>query len=167
MLVHIDVETTGLDPDVHQICEVAWAVDRGPIKSGRVSIPKHAIVDPDAMYINNHWRRIDSMQLLNTVELYNDLKDNTLCGVNIAFDESFLRVLLGGTPWHYRKLDLPSYAMAKFDLELPPSSKMIEDLLVIAGFILPEVEHHSAAGDVELQRAMFDCLRGYPCDTSV
>lgn len=156
-LVHIDVETTGLDITKHDICEVAWAVGKGPVKTGKVLFnAKNA--DPEAMEINKFYEREGSLQPLDYEDLLLDLHNATLVGMNIAFDVMFLRKLLGYEPWHYRKLDIESYAMATIGLTKLPSSKDIQRLLIDEGYTLDYESDHSAKGDVLSQREVFGIL---------
>jgi hypothetical protein len=65
-------------------------------------------------------------------------------------------------PWHYRKLDIESFAAAHMGLALyskPPGLKEIATWLREAGNDIPWPDH-TAAGDVATMRACYLALAG-------
>src|SRR5262249_5149900 len=120
-VIVVDVETSGLDPEVHYAVEIAWwnlSTDQR-----ECFIPAHSVsdvlasADIEALRINHDIDRIagwpqDDGRMLNA--LNEQLCGNTLAGSNPAFDESFLRPLLRrhghDAGWHHRKWDLSAYA---------------------------------------------------------
>lgn len=162
-LVHIDCETTGLDDRVHEICEVAWAVDNGPVKYGKVDFDPTE-VDSEAMEINKFYDRQADLPEADLDELRKDLEGATLCGMNVRFDAGFLRELIGEEIWSYRLLDIQSYAMGVLNSVTPMSSRNIKKVLdtMLESLVLPPLRNspdHTARGDVESQREMFNVLR--------
>ena len=55
-LVYLDVETTGLDPELHEVWEIAYAVNDGPILSSFVD---HTLLgaDPVALTVGQYHNR--------------------------------------------------------------------------------------------------------------
>lgn len=186
-LVFLDTETTGLDPVRHQVFEVAWAVDDGPLK--RVVL-KHDLgegADPRALRVNKYLdRRIDEcpfglynygdepaahlMENMGDHEaalraIRQDWSDAHLVCSNPAFDESFLVPYLrkygitwDAPFWHHRKVALESYAMAKFGWTQPKGMKAVRDELVDHHQLpIPEPDH-TAVGDVIVLRQCFHAL---------
>lgn len=157
-LVFLDTETTGLDPSRHEVWELAYAVgEYGPLFGGVVY---HSLrnADPFALKLNGYHERT-SLGRYSDVELSarEALKGNVLVGANPAFDAAFLRARWGVTPWHYRMLDVESYAMPILGFDRPKGLKDIYLDLTSRGVELPENDH-SAAGDVATLREAYYAL---------
>lgn len=78
-------------------------------------------------------------------------KDATMVAANPAHDKSFLlknRLF----PFHYRMLDIESYAKGKLGLDYVPSMRDIYSELSDRGYDIPRPDH-SAEGDVVATRA--------------
>ena len=159
-IAYVDVETTGLDPQLHDIWEIAWAVDDAPITS---AIVNHSTITADAkaLEINGYFERLDALRgewskvRAETRESYlmGALEGNTLCAANPAFDAGFLRARWGQSPWKYRLLDIEAYAMGALGYHEPKGLKTIaDDLRAKFGAEIPEPDH-TAAGDVATLRA--------------
>lgn len=152
--VFLDCETTGLDPDRHEIWEIAYAVDDGPVESSCV---RHEIRtgDPAALKISGYvergrrgsgwWISADLWE----IDLKLDLAGATLVGANPAFDASFLRARWGCAPWLYRLLDVETYAMPALGLDVPKGLNFIAEQLGV------EAPDHTTGQDVETTRACF------------
>ena len=80
-----------------------------------------------------------------------------MVAANPTFDKGFLEVNLMFN-FHYRMLDVQSYAMAKLGLEYMPSMNQIHDVLIERGnsFTTPD---HSSRNDVLFMREAFNVLR--------
>ena len=161
-LIYLDTETTGLDPDRHEIWELAYAVDDGPIQSG---IMFHSLrhADPKALAMNGYWERSKGVSPDEWADLEISVRfameGATLVGANPAFDAAFLRARWGVTPWRYRTLDIESYAMPLFGWNEPRGLKDIAaHLRDVNGEDIPKPDH-SAAGDVATLRACHRALR--------
>lgn len=151
--VYLDTETTGLDPERHQIWEIAFAVDDGPIQSGTVT---HRIdtADPKALEINHYEERVDKLALrlpavramLLEASALHALTGATLVGANPAFDAAFLRARWHESPWKYRLLDIEAFAMPGLGLHEPRGIAYIAEALGV------QAPDHTAAGDVHTLR---------------
>lgn len=156
-LVFLDLETTGLDPETHEVWEAAWAVDDGPIQT--VQLPHSlATADPEALTANRYWERVGHPNPHRDILLRGVLQDVTIVGANPAFDAAFLRARWKSAPWHYRLLDVQAYAMPLLGHERPKGLFDICAELKEKGFDIP-MPDHTAAQDVEALRACFKALR--------
>lgn len=164
-IVYLDTETTGLDPALHEVWEIAWAVDDGPVQAAFVA--HHlAGADQDALRIGGHDVRCGphpygKVMFWNSGfedELRDALTGNTLCAANPAFDAAFLRARWRQAPWKYRLLDVESYAMGAFGWTEPKGLRDIRSALTGDGFDIPAPDH-TAAADVECVRACYRALR--------
>jgi DNA polymerase-3 subunit epsilon len=160
-LVFVDVETTGLDPLVHDVVEIAWAVEDGEVRS---FVPEHslAFADGQALTINQYFdrdldRRTDDTWAMQRA-LVRDLQGATIVGSNPAFDTAFLRRKIGYAPWHHRLIDVSNVAMMVFDWDRPKGLADVTAALAERGLELPTPDH-TARGDVECTRVVYTALR--------
>ena len=147
----LDTETTGLDVEKHEVWEIAYAIDDGPIKS---HVVQHSLAnaDPKALDINGYntrFRGVPADFLLFEKELRAAAQDQFLVGSNPAFDQRFLVKRWGERPWEYRMIDIATYAMPYFGLVVPEGLAFITNALDI------ESGDHTAAKDVEVLRNAF------------
>lgn len=159
-IVYLDTETTGLDPQLHEVWEIAFAIDDGPIMSSTVS---HGLrnADPKALEINRYNDRVDRRKLayprVAAMEfeagVLRALEGSTLVGANPAFDAGFLQSRWGERPWKYRLLDVEAYAMPFLGLDEPKGLAYIAEQL---GVTAPD---HTAAADVHTLRECHRALR--------
>lgn len=160
-LVFLDTETTGLDPDRHEVWEIAYAVDDGPILSSVVD-HEPPTLQPDvihALRINGYLSRYtptDDEAVMREQFRFEDtlkdaLKGATVVASNPSFDTAMLRKRWGCEPWHHRKLDLASFALP---LEL--KHWRLKGLYDIAEALGVQAPDHTAAGDVHTLR---ECYR--------
>lgn len=164
-VILVDVESSGLDPEVHTAVEVAsWNLDTD---SRDCFIPPHNIsevlagANVYALRLNRYIDRLAAphMQDHNGDRarlLAEQLNGNTLAGSNPAFDAVFLRRMFGTYygrefaglvewTWHHRMLDLSAYAAGVLGLpagDLPGLAKVCELLDV------PALPDHTASQDV-------------------
>ena len=158
-LVYLDTETTGLDPDRHQVWEIAYAIDDGPVESSFVG---HSVwsADPKALELNGYHDRFVSQPQLGLLFeriLRHDLEGATLVGANPAFDAAFLRRRWGVTPWRYRLLDVEAYGAGVLGLVEPIGLKGLTDAVRALGYEIPEPDH-TAAADVRTLRRVHQAL---------
>ncbi|MFW0787877.1 3'-5' exonuclease [Gordonia sp. CPCC 206044] len=158
-VVVVDLETTGLDPQVHHIWEIAV---RRIEPNGEVSPTFSAFVEHDTSLIadlpesfqQDHSRRYDPDHALSAAALADHLRfllrrDDgghrpTLFGAVVSFDAGFLERLLDGPLWDHRTrcAEALTYGFLGYDpgglanclaaLRLPPNGSA-----------------HTAAGDVD------------------
>lgn len=157
--VYLDTETTGLDPQIHQVWEIAYAIDDGPIEHAFVP---HQLVSaaPDALEIGGYYRRCDrgSVNVWFDEDAAGVLFERTIVGANPAFDTAFLRQRWGKAPWKYRLIDIETYAMPAMQLDEPAGLNTIAGNLIARGYDIP-IPDHTAAGDVRTVRACHLALR--------
>jgi oligoribonuclease (3'-5' exoribonuclease) len=187
-LAFIDTETTGLDPDLHEIWEVALILrddghhlDREYTWQLPVDLGK---ADPMALKIGRfHERRVawdETADLEPFAEQFAELTRGAhLVGNVISFDEERLRRLLrrmGQCPmWHYHLVDVEAMAAGwigriayKDDIEdaawgyvTQPGPPWDSKMLSLAVGIDPEsYEKHTARGDARWARDMYDAVVG-------
>lgn len=164
-LIIVDLESTGLEPGVHQILEVAainTVTDEVLHFAPYISPQFLGDADGYAMQVNRYYERGVWKNMLNasaSSEGYSRLREmligNTFGGCNPAFDSQFLLALPGwGTaPWHYRLADLSAYAAGALGIpahELPGLNDICERLGVDPGTA------HSALDDA---KATAECFK--------
>lgn len=152
MLAFIDIETTGLDPERHEVWEIAY--HRSDLHYRVMQLPvtlQHA--DPDALRINRFHARRDSAvsEAQARSLLLEELAGAILVGNNVAFDAAFLRAFLGSAPWHYHIVDVKALVAGKLGWEPPWST---EDLLKAAG--VSPVKKHEALADCLAVKALYE-----------
>lgn len=162
-LVYIDCETTGLDPDLHDIWEVAWTINDNIQVESRILSHQLQTADPEALRLNKYWDRAPwgmqpEMNHDFDLEFKEILTGNTIVAANPAFDASFLRSRWGTAPWHYRMIDVESMALAVLMYERPKGLAGITEDLISIGYNIREPDH-SARGDVMTLRDCYTALR--------
>lgn len=172
-LVFLDVETTGLDPNVHSVWEIAYAVDDGPILSEIVAhrLNPH---EAKALEINGYHERVadrvprsltkwggDIQSWDFEAALMVELQGATIAGANPSFDAAMLTTrwakCFDSPPWSYRLLDIEAYAMGALGYDRPRGLHTICADLAGLGHEMPTPDH-TAAGDVAATRAAFRTL---------
>jgi len=132
-LAFIDLETTGLDPDRHEIIEVGGIIVRQSISpdGGRIFEtieefeykvkPEHLeLAEPEALRINGY-NDLEWMFAPDLTSVMKILADKTadciMVGQNVFFDWSFLKKAFEKTgvvnKMHWQRLDLISMVFAK------------------------------------------------------
>ena len=157
-LVFLDTETTGLDPERHEVWEIAYAVDDGPIES---AVVPHTLSHPDpkALKLNGYLDRGDVEPDWAFEELLRaSLKGATLVGANPVFDATFLRTRWQSAPWRHRLWDVEAYAAGVLGLDVLMGLAGVALALRHLGHEIPEPDH-TAAGDVATLRACFRALQ--------
>jgi DNA polymerase III epsilon subunit-like protein len=135
-LVFIDTETTGLNPDLHEIWEIAVirrdadGIDwQSHYQIRKTELHLTTVADEKALEIGRYHERmilpddcfyaqIDgagkpcAMSHETLVYSLTRLLDGAmLVGSNPAFDAAFLRNLMDAAPWHYRTIDIATMAV--------------------------------------------------------
>jgi len=164
-LVYIDTETTGLDPNLHEIWEIAWAVNDGDIMSRNLP---HSLItaDPQALAMNGYYDRglfaYEDQEFLD-VKLKKILTGNTLVAANPAFDAAFLRARWGVAPWHYRMIDVESMALGILGYDRPKGLAGIVTDVRELGYTIHQPSHSALSDVVALRdcyRALRDIMKG-------
>ena len=160
-LAFVDVETTGLDAAVHEIWEVALLLDERafvwqlPVDLGRA--------DPRALALGHFCeRRAEALTLPD--EFAADFSRLTwghhLAGACVSFDAERLSGMLrahGACPgWHHRLLDVEVYAAGALGL---PGPVGLRDTAARLGVEVDEAALHTAIGDADLARAVYEAAR--------
>lgn len=159
-LVVLDIETTGLDLDKHEVWEIAFCIGEGPIDSFRV---EHNVLTADlkALELNGYRVRSQGFYLPRLMELSTippQLEGKTIVGANPSFDMYRLEKRWGRAPWHYRPVDVESMAVSLLDLDKPLGLHDLVDRLDSMGYTVPQNDH-TAAGDVAATREVYRALR--------
>ena len=164
-LVYLDIETTGLDPNRHQVVELAYAVGDEPVLSG---VLDHDLANAEeaALKVCRYFER--GLVAAEAEPEFEDsaraaLEGATLVAANPAFDSAFLRRRWGRAPWRYRLLDIEAFAMPVLGYDNPVGLAAITIELRGMGFEVPEPDH-TAAGDVATLRACHHALRSLAAD---
>lgn len=174
-LVFVDTETTGLDPDFHEIWEVSigyWQADGSQtFKTWQFPIDQ-TLADPIALNIGHYWeRRVGPAELAIFYQFADEFQTLThgkhLVGAVVSFDEERLRRLMlreGRLPtWHYHVIDVEAMAVGYRqgvgdDIELPwNSNNLSRDM----GVDPDSFDRHTAEGDVRWAIALFEACEGF------
>jgi DNA polymerase III subunit epsilon len=165
-LCFFDTETTGLDPQKHDIIEVAAVrvtIQPGPewFKTWNVEkrfeakvMPAHPFVEPAVARINGFsveaWKDARSLPEV-LVELYDIIHMTILCGSNPFFDYSFVKAGCDALGWEfprllsYHKIDVPTLGVK---LLLEGKIERIKQVTLAEYFQMKKQEHRAMA-DVE------------------
>lgn len=165
--VVVDTETTGLNPAVHQVTEVAWH-DMSTGQSGYMITP-HILdnAEPEALSLSGYHERIAGQRHATQNELRflwdvlgGDGVETTLAGFNPRFDSAMLEALFARegfgrpTPWRHRLLDVAVLTYAFAPTLLDGQTPSLAEAAALAGVVndLP----HSAAADVATTVAVLE-----------
>jgi oligoribonuclease (3'-5' exoribonuclease) len=149
-IVSVDIETTGLDPQRHEVWEVACIPVDAPSHSFCYQLPatlngaeatalevgrfRSRYLEPKAGQAIQRWPSgaitiVSLDEALKRIE--QELQDAQLLGCSVHFDANFLAELLarGGRSalWHHRYLDLGSFAAGAWGAKHALSSKAMSD----------------------------------------
>lgn len=179
----VDCETTGLDPDRHEIWEVGLIADEGTANGGwterRWLLPVDlGRADPIALRIGGFHERHPQGDDYEPVsgQLSRGESDAVgpfaqafarltrgahLVGAVVSFDEERLRRLLranGACPeWHYHLVDVEALAAGKLGIRPPWNS---ETLSLAVGVDPAEFARHAALGDARWAKAIYEAVIG-------
>lgn len=189
-VVFIDTETTGLNPDTHEIWELAIIKrvmdgDRTTDVEAVYQIrPDMVLADHKALEIGRFHDRFvvpgtakcaivgadDRAEPIGLDALRYQvgglLKDATLVGSNPSFDATFTRKLLGRpprVPWHYRVVDVIDLAAGALLAHGVPVNLpwKSEEISRMMNVEPPQGDaRHSALGDARWVRDLFDVATG-------
>lgn len=159
-LLVVDVETTGLNEDLHQVFEVAWCDIYG--KGGRSLILPHSLenAQPEALEVNRYYERGLDLAFpvpwnMARAEMLGAFKDKIFVGSNPDFDRRFLSRLLGSEPWHHRRVDVTNMAQVMLGEPVPMGMAKTVDELNSRYDTKIKVPDHTALGDVRSAVAVY------------
>jgi DNA polymerase III epsilon subunit-like protein len=134
-LCFVDTETTGLDPDQHEIWEIAIirrdadGIDwESHYQLRKTELHLAQAADEKALEISRYHERMIVPEDCGYAQIdgtgkpcamsYKTLIDDlnrlltgaVIVGSNPAFDVAFLRTLMNAAPWHYRTIDIATLA---------------------------------------------------------
>ncbi len=177
-IAFVDTETTGLDPDRHEIWEVGLIVNDVEYSwQLQVDLGQAEAI---ALRISGFHDRYDFATLGSHLwDFATDFADYTrgchLAGAVISFDEERLRKLLrrnGACPeWHYHLIDVEALAVGYLagqghvhpgdevacHRQLPWDS---EALSIALGVDPTEFDRHTALGDARWAKAVYEAVMG-------
>ncbi|RZE89148.1 3'-5' exonuclease [Streptomyces sp. SCA2-2] len=123
-LAFVDTETTGLDPFLHDVWEVAVIVrEDGHDTEHTFRLPPDlSLAEAKALEINRYMERVTAPgwkwddRRTAARQLYRLLDGAVMVGSNPAFDAEFLAHFFGSyfekpKPWHYRTIDVTTLAV--------------------------------------------------------
>lgn len=157
-LIFVDTETTGLDPKQDQLVELSYSRRIGTPRTlyfGVQTVPP--FVD-DLIGFTARGLAGKQSQQYEIDEFLRTSENATMVAANPGFDKGFLEAA-DLYRFHYRMLDIESYAMAKLGLNEMPGMKDIYNILTEQGHTLP-TPNHTAAGDVKTMLAVWRLLNG-------
>lgn len=173
---YLDTETLGLNLELHDIWEIAWAIGDGEIQSGIVPHSREHY-EPKALEVNGYWSRMD-MAIKKPEDLSTEFEDHfydtlqahrrsgdavTIVGAVPGFDTIRLARRWKSEPWHYRMIDIGSYAMPWARTTYPLGMRELYLRSVNAGLDMPQPDH-TAAGDVAALRWLHKHLMSFYVD---
>lgn len=160
-LIFVDTESTGLSDDTDaEIIELTWAtLDSEPetLYFGIEEVPE---------FIDNligFTKRGIAGRLSGNFAFERFLRaseGNTMVAANPSHDKHFIEKA-GLWRFHYRMLDIESYAFAKFNLDEMPSMKNIHDYLANEGFEMANVPDHTSRSDVLAMRDAYLVMKNF------
>lgn len=184
-LVSVGTETTGLDPDRHEIWELALIRVQTDGTYAEIVYqirPDLTAADPEALEINRFHERfrvpdgehaavvdthsgrahpiaLDNLREIVTYALWRSV----LIGSNTTFDATFLRKLLdGNAPWHYRvvnALELAAGALMARGVEVPIPWDSAEVSRLIGVEPPDKKSAHTALADARWASDVFNAVR--------
>lgn len=162
-LKFLDTEFTHLDPRLAEVFEVAMADEEGPVESWLLP-HSLATASEESLEVNRYFERFGPYGATGVhdqgfdVVIRRKLEGVTIVGSNPACDRDVLFRRWGVAPWHYRSVDISTYAMGVLGHDAPQGQFAISNELRQLGFDIPEPDH-TAAADVASLRACFLALR--------
>jgi DNA polymerase III epsilon subunit-like protein len=160
-LAFCDTETTGLDPDRHEVWEVGLIVDERehhwflPVDLGRAD----AIALKIGQFYDRYRLVYPSALGVFATEFADLTRGRHLVGAVISFDEERLRKLLranGACPeWHYHLVDVEALVAGKLGIAPPwDSNKLSADM----GIDPEQFDRHTALGDARWAKALYEAV---------
>lgn len=152
-LIFVDTETTGLDHETDELIELTWARRQGEPETLWFGIEEVSSFIDNLIGFTKRGiagRRSDNF----AVERFLAASENaTMVAANPAFDMGFIKAQ-GLWRFHYRMLDIESYAMAKLELTEVPGLNTVFEILKGDGAKITQPDHTSR-NDVLAMREAF------------
>jgi len=170
-IIFVDIESTGLDLDRHEVWDIALIEADGTEHEWHVKPRDLSEASPDALRITRYYERaatwyrgsaggweeeeiVASLVVLLTAGKH-------LVGAVPSFDAAFLTKFLrrrGYVPaWHYHLVDVEALVAGRLRLEPPWDTKELARLIGVDSG-LPEYEKHTAIGDARWAKAMYEAV---------
>jgi DNA polymerase III alpha subunit (gram-positive type) len=159
-LIFVDTETTGLNAETDELVELTWATLTSEPKTVYFGVEEVPEFIDDLIKFTERGISGKESTVEEVSEFLNSSNDNTMVAANPGFDQAFL-ANNGLWQFHYRMLDLESYAMCALDLPEMPGMKMVYDELTGMGFHITEPDHTSR-NDVLAMRDAWSILKRLP-----
>lgn len=171
-LAFIDIETTGTNPDLHEIWEVAVVRMEEGVETARYTDRvEHELdfADQMALHLTNYYERYHPLEAAPKQDVATELAGVTagchLVGMSVSFDAAFcarfLRDQSQAPAWHYHLVDVEAMIAGKYGLAPPWKS---DDLTQRLGLNAEDYDRHTAMGDVEWCCALYNRLILKPGD---
>lgn len=183
-VVFLDTETTGLDPDRHEVWDIALIEEDGTEHEWHVAPLKPDVADPTALRITGFYSRTAApdwrwggkdlapnltgsqdaasvaarirYQIASKLALLTEGKH--LVGAVPSFDAAFLSRFMVAAgqreAWHYHLIDVEALVAGRLQIEPPWSS---DDLARAVG-VEPLDGRHTAIGDARWARAIYQAV---------
>lgn len=144
--IFVDVETTGLDSTSDKLVELTYAYALDDVNFffqtlyfGVTEVPE--FIDNLIGFSNRGIAGWQSPQ--EEIDEFLEVSEGqTMVSANPPFDAGFLQAN-GLNRFHYRNLDIESYAAAKLGLDYVPGMKDIYDILISQGYQITKPMHTS------------------------
>ena len=168
-VVFVDIESTGLDPDTHEIWEIAIIEEDGTEHEWRLPPKRLYDADPGALRITGYYDRIAAagghtvfFSTENAKHIAWEVARLTsgkhLVGAVPSFDANFLQRFLkneGYThAWHYHLVCVENLVAGRLGIQPPWDSTELAELMGV-----PRLDgKHTALGDARWAKAMYDTV---------
>ena len=168
----IDTETTGLDPKVHEIIEIAYIVEspEGELLASfetKFKPQNLDVADPKALEINGYdhhpeeWESAPVLDRQHAEVMYDALKDCIMVGHNPGFDVAFLREGMKragmDVPWYFGKHIIDTVTLAY--VQLVPCGLKYLSMDAIRRFLgWSSLRAHTAMKDVRDAQRLYHTL---------
>jgi hypothetical protein len=172
MLVFLDTETTGLDPDRHEIWDLAYILDgKEHEHHWEIDLTK---ADPMALKIGRYYERTADKEWLEDAwmsttsaakVIARDLLGRHIVGANPSFDDAFLKrfMLANGqavSTWSYHLIDVTvlvaGFLRGKGEPVAPPWKS--NELSQAIGVDPEQFDRHTAMGDARWVKAQYEAV---------
>lgn len=154
--VFLDIETSGLNPQYHEVIEVGYVMEDG--HEVEFSLPfSEQRASAEALQVNG-WGTRPFAPLLDPREarglLQDDLDGVYLVGQQTYFDAMFLKHFLNEAVWNFRLVELSSLVAGAVGI-MPPMKS--EQIMEFTGIQNPD--RHGALADARWNKKVFEWFK--------